>query len=189
VPIVDRPFIVLTETKSSILSSCISPRDSRAVLQRFWTLATPPTSDSTDSRSTVQVQMGTSRVTHIKFGNWANAGQCCGLGHECSIVDDFWKSLPSSFHSRYVDYTERTIEYIARASSTDTSRSRATFVVGTGHACKEIITGAQYKPLATLAGVSNVHGHNKGSDRRSKFTWAPHFSTVTRKHMWLGSWV
>jgi hypothetical protein len=106
----------------------------------------------------------------IPLSFWANAGRCCGLGSELSTVDDFWKSLPSSFHTWYVDYTVRMIEYIARTSSTDTSLSRTTFVVGTGHDCKEIITSALYKPLATLAGVSNVHARNKGSDGRSQFT-------------------
>ena len=40
------------------------------------------------------------------------------------------------------------------------------------------------KPLATLAGVTNVHGRNKASDGSSQFTWTTHFSAVTRRHVW-----
>ena len=41
---------------------------------------------------------------------WANAGKCCGLGDECSIIDNFWQSLPPSFHTCYADHTVQMIE-------------------------------------------------------------------------------
>jgi hypothetical protein len=76
------------------------------------------------------------------------------------------------------------MEHIAQASSSDASNARATFVVGTGHACREIIKSPRYKPLATLEGVSNVHMANKGSDGKSKLNWAPHLSIITRFQLW-----
>ena len=120
----------------------------------------------------------------IPLSCWANAGKCCGLGGESSIVDDFWRSLPRSFHTWYAQYTVQMIEHIAQASSSDASNARATFVVGTGHACREIIKSPMYKPLATLEGVSNVHMANKGSDGKSKVQWTPHLSIITRFQLW-----
>ncbi len=120
----------------------------------------------------------------IPLSCWANAGKCCGLGGESSIIDDFWRSLPRSFHTWYAQYTVQMIEHITQASSSDASKARATFVVGTGHACREIIESPRYKPLAILEGVSNVHMANKGSDGKSKVTWAPHLSIITRGQLW-----
>ena len=115
---------------------------------------------------------------------WANAGKCCGLGGESSIIDDFWRSLPRSFHKWYAQYAVQMIERLAQASSVDAANARATLVVGTGHACREIIQSPNYRPLATLQGVSNVHMANKGSDGQSKFQWIIHISCITRVQNW-----
>ena len=120
----------------------------------------------------------------IPLSCWANTGKCCGLGEESSIIDDFWQSLPCSFHTWYAQYTVQMIEHIAQVSSSDASNARGTFVVGTGHACREIIKSPRYKPLATLEGVSNVHMANKGSDGQSEFNWAPHLSIITCFQLW-----
>ncbi len=58
-------------------------------------------------------------------------------------------------------------------------------VVGTGRGCKEILSSEQYKRLATLYGVANPHPRNTASDGRSRVTWTPHFSCLTRRKMWL----
>ena len=115
----------------------------------------------------------------------ANAGQCCGFDGEDSTCDDFWMSLPSSFHAWYVDNTLSLLNYIAKASSKSPSCHRTTMVVGTGRGCKEILSSEQYKRLATLYGVANPHPRNTASDGRSRVTWTPHFSCLTRRQMWL----
>ena len=120
----------------------------------------------------------------IPLSFFANAGRCCGFGAELSTCDDFWMPLPSSFHTWYVDNTLSLVKYISRASSTDFSRSRTTLVFGTGRACQEIVNSTQYEPLATLAGVTNLHSRNKASDGSSRWTWAPHFSAMTRRQVW-----
>jgi hypothetical protein len=68
----------------------------------------------------------------IPLSFFANVGQCCGFGAELSTCDDFWMSLPSSFHTWYIDNTLILVECIARASSKSSSRSRTTLVLDTG---------------------------------------------------------
>jgi hypothetical protein len=121
----------------------------------------------------------------IPLSFFANAGQCCGFDGEDSTCDDFWMSLPSSFHAWYVDNTLSLLNYIAKASSKSPSCHRTTMVVGTGRGCKEILSSEQYKRLATLYGVANPHPRNTASDGRSRVTWTPHFSCLTRRQMWL----
>jgi hypothetical protein len=57
-------------------------------------------------------------------------------------------------------------------------------VVGTGRGCREIMNSEQYKILATLDGITNLHQRNTASDGSSRVTWTPHFSCVTRSQMW-----
>jgi hypothetical protein len=120
----------------------------------------------------------------IPLSFFANAGQCCGFDGEDSTCDNFWMALPSSFHAWYVDNTLSLLKYIAKASSKSPSCPRITMVVSTGRGCREILSSEQYKRLATLDGVSNLHPRNTASDGSSRVTSTPHFSCVTRRQMW-----